>query len=159
MDDQNDGHTVDDAVGQLRVEDAELGLDVVVDDALVVLDDARPLEVEVVSVWLEEDDDEREESNAVLGIASGVSPVTDEAGAIELDDGSVAPDGEDEETGVVLTIVPEVAVPEVELLAPGVDEDADCTAQDDTAELEPAKNTFKRSAAPQVSAVFPRHGM
>jgi hypothetical protein len=151
MDDQNDGHMVDDAVGQLRVEVFELGIVAVVDDVSVVLDGGRSVELDE---RLEEDDDDGEETDAVLEVASGVSALLDGAGAIEPDDDNVAleGDGRDEELGVVLTVVPEVLVPDV-------DEDADCTAQDDTAELEPAKYTFKRSAAPHVSAVFPRHGM
>jgi hypothetical protein len=151
MDDQNDGHMVDDAVGQLRVEVFELGIVAVVDDVSVVLDGGRSVELDE---RLEEDDDDGEETDAVLEVASGVSALLDGAGAIEPDDDNVAleGDGRDEEPGVVLTVVPEVLVPDV-------DEDADCTAQDDTAELEPAKYTFKRSAAPHVSAVFPRHGM
>jgi hypothetical protein len=151
MDDQNDGHMVDDAVGQLRVEVFELGIVAVVDDVSVVLDGGRSVELDE---RLEEDDDDGEETDAVLEVASGVSALLDGTGAIEPDDDNVAleGDGRDEEPGVVLTVVPEVLVPDV-------DEDADCTAQDDTAELEPAKYTFKRSAAPHVSAVFPRHGM
>jgi hypothetical protein len=151
MDDQNDGHMVDDAVGQLRVEVFELGIVAVVDDVSVVLDGGRSVELDE---RLKEDDDDGEETDAVLEVASGVSALLDGAGAIEPDDDNVAleGDGRDEEPGVVLTVVPEVLVPDV-------DEDADCTAQDDTAELEPAKYTFKRSAAPHVSAVFPRHGM
>jgi hypothetical protein len=151
MDDQNDGHMVDDAVGQLRVEVFEPGIVAVVDDVSVVLDGGRSVELDE---RLEEDDDDGEETDAVLEVASGVSALLDGAGAIEPDDDNVAleGDGRDEEPGVVLTVVPEVLVPDV-------DEDADCTAQDDTAELEPAKYTFKRSAAPHVSAVFPRHGM
>jgi hypothetical protein len=142
---------VDDAVGQLRVEVFELGIVAVVDDVSVVLDGGRSVELDE---RLEEDDDDGEETDAVLEVASGVSALLDGAGAIEPDDDNVAleGDGRDEEPGVVLTVVPEVLVPDV-------DEDADCTAQDDTAELEPAKYTFKRSAAPHVSAVFPRHGM
>jgi hypothetical protein len=151
MDDQNDGHTVDDAVGQLRVEAVELGIDAVVDDVSVILDGERSVELDEGP---EEDDDDGEETDAVLEVASGVSAVLDGAGATEPDDDNVAleGDGRDEEPGVVLTVVPEMLVPDV-------DEDADCTAQDDTAELEPAKYTFKRSAAPHVSAVLPRHGM
>jgi hypothetical protein len=151
MDDQNDGHMVDDAVGQLRVEVFEPGIVAVVDDVSVVLDGGRSVELDE---RLEEDDDDGEETDAVLEVASGVSALLDGTGAIEPDDDNVAleGDGRDEEPGVVLTVVPEVLVPDV-------DEDADCTAQDDTAELEPAKYTFKRSAAPHVSAVFPRHGM
>jgi hypothetical protein len=158
MDDQNDGHTVDDAVGQLRVEAVELGIDAVVDDVSVILDGERSVELDEGP---EEDDDDGEETDAVLEVASGVSAVLDGAGATEPDDDNVAleGDGRDEEPGVVLTVVPEMLVPDVELLTPDFDEDADCTAQDDTAELEPAKYTFKRSAAPHVSAVFPRHGM
>jgi hypothetical protein len=158
MDDQNDGHMVDDAVGQLRVEVFELGIVAVVDDVSVVLDGGRSVELDEE---LEEKDDDGEETDAVLEIASGVSAVLDGAGATEPDDDNVAleGDGRDEEPGVVLTVVPEMLVPDVELLTPDFDEDADCTAQDDTAELEPAKYTFKRSAAPHVSAVFPRHGM
>jgi hypothetical protein len=156
MDDQNDGHMVDDAVGQLRVEVVELEIDAVVDDVSVVLDGGISVELDE---GLEEDDDDGEETDTVLEIVSGVSAVLDDAGAIEPDDENVALDDRDEEPGVVLTAVPGMLVPDVELLAPDVDEDADCTAQDDTAELEPAKYTFKRSAAPHISAVFPRHGM
>jgi hypothetical protein len=157
MDDQKDGHTVDVAVGQLRVEDFELEIELeAVFDVTGVLDSVRSVELDDMSVELEDDDNDGEVADAVLEIASGVSAVLDSTGAIEPDGESVALD---EEAGVVLTAVLEVSVPEVELLALDVDEDADCTAQDDTAELEPAKYTFRRSAAPHVSAVFPRHGM
>jgi hypothetical protein len=158
MDDQKDGHMVDDAVGQLRVEVFELEIDAVVDDISVVLDGGISVELDE---GLEEDDDDGEETDTVLEVASGVSAVLDDAGASEPDDDNVVleGDGKDEEPGVVLTVVPEVLVPDVELLVPDVDEDADCAAQDNTAELEPAKYTFKRSAAPHVSAVFPRHGI
>jgi hypothetical protein len=159
MDDQKDGHTVDVAVGQLRVEDVELEIELeAVVDVPVVLGSVRSVELDDMSVELEDDDNDGEERDSVLEIASGVFAVLDKTGAIEPDDESVALEGDDK-ADVVLMAVPDASMLDVELLVPDVDEDTDCTAQDDTAELEPAKYMLRRSGAPHVSAVFPRHGM
>lgn len=137
MDDQNDGHTVDVAVGQLRVEVDGLELETLDVVVSVVLDDVTTAELDDGSVALEREDD-AEEPDVVSGVASAVS-VFD----VEL---------------AVLDVVLGPA-PEVELLVLDVDDVVDCTAQDATDGLRPAKYTFRRSGPPHVSAVFPLHGM
>lgn len=159
MDDQNDGHTVDVDVGQLRVEDVELEL--VVEVVSMVLDNVVTIELDEESVALEgEDDADDEEADVVR------ESVLD-AGFPEPDVvlGSV-PDAELPGPDVVLESVldaelaeSDVSVTEPGLLAPDVDDGIDCTAQDATDGLEPAQYTFKRSGPPHVSAVFPLQGI
>jgi hypothetical protein len=136
MDDQNDGHTVDVAVGQLRVEDIELvvKVELVVVEAAVVLGKVRVVEVDDDTDVLESIADDEGVDDG-LGV-SDVSVLEPESPLLD----------------VVLETVSGVPAPDVE-------DEFDCSAQDDTDEPDPAKKTFKRFEPPHVSAVFPLHGI
>lgn len=153
-----EGQMVDVAVGQLRVEDVELelALVVVVDTDGAVLDDTVPGEVDadaevdeddgVLSVELEED---AEELNADVVEGDIVSSLVrnDETDAVEVveEDGvvSVNPEevddeldtGVDEDRGVVLDEDSEDTVTEVELYVAAVD--VGLLLQDDTGASDP----------------------